>query len=79
MDLQLIFDVLIYSNPNISDEEDTDGKSTIDILANTKKILQIINSKEPGSLGLHPIIYFYSKKGNFNQLTFTRLFYLYVN
>ena len=39
------FDVLIYSNPNISDEEDTDGKSTIDILANTKKILQIINSK----------------------------------
>ena len=43
MDLQLIFDVLIYSNPNISDEEDTDGKSSIVILANTKKILQIIN------------------------------------
>ena len=70
MDLQLIFDVLIYSNPNISDEEDTDGKSTIDILANTKKILQIINSKEPGSLGLHPIIYFYSKKGNFKPANF---------
>ena len=48
----------------------TDGKSTIDILANTKKILQIINSKEPGSLGLHPIIYFYSKKGNFKPANF---------
>ncbi|CCZ63383.1 DUF262 domain-containing protein [Hungatella hathewayi] len=70
MDLQLIFDVLIYSNPNISDEEDLDGKNTIEILTNTKKILQIINSKEAGSLGLHPIIYFYSKKGNFKPANF---------
>lgn len=70
MDLQLIFDVLIYSNSNISDEEDIDGKSTIAILTNTKKILQIINSKEPGSLGLHPIIYFYPPKGNFKPANF---------
>lgn len=70
MDLQLICDLLLYSNDQMSDDEDTDGEETLTVLKNTKKILQIINSKEPGSLGLHPIIYFYSKKGNFKPANF---------
>ena len=70
MDLQLICDLLIYSNEQISDEKDLDGTETLGVLKNTKKILEIINSKEPGSLGLHPIIYFYSKKGNFKPANF---------
>lgn len=70
MDLQLICDLLIYSNDQMPDKEDKDGKQTLAVLKNTKKILQMINSKEPGSLGLHPIIYFYSKKGNFKPANF---------
>ena len=70
MDLQLICDLLVYSNDTISEEKDYDGKETLEVLKNTKKILEIINSKEPGSLGLHPIIYFYSKKGNFKPANF---------
>ena len=70
MDLQLICDLLIYSNDQMSDKEDKDGEQTLAILKNTKKILQMINSKESGSLGLHPIIYFYSKKGNFKPANF---------
>lgn len=70
MDLQLICDLLVYSNDVISEEKDQDGKETLEVLKNTKKILEIINSKNPGSLGLHPIIYFYSKKGNFKPANF---------
>lgn len=70
MDLQFIYDLLTYSNENISDVDDQDGNETIKVLSNTRKILQIINSKEPGSLGLHPIVYFYSKKGNFKPASF---------
>ncbi len=70
MDLQLIFDILTYSNDKISDVEDKTGEETVKTLLNTRKILQMLNSKEPGSLGLHPIIYFYSKKGNFKPANF---------
>lgn len=70
MDLQFIYDILIYSNDNISNDDDLDGQNTIAVLTRTRKILQFINSKEPGSFGLHPIIYFYSKKGNFKPANF---------
>lgn len=70
LDLQFVYDLIVYTNDTISDVEDKDGKETIKILTNTRKILQIINSKEPGSLGLHPIVFFYSKKGNFKPANF---------
>lgn len=70
MDLQFVYDLLVYTNDNISDDEDVDGNETINVLTNTRKILQTVNSKIAGSLGLHPIIYFYSKKGNFKPANF---------
>lgn len=44
-------------------KEDTNGDQTIQYLKNTKKLLLRINSIHSGSLGLHPIIYFYSIRG----------------
>jgi len=70
MDLQFVYDLIVYTNDNISDNEDINGSETIKVLSNTRKVLQIVNSKVPGSLGLHPIIYFYSKKGNFKPANF---------
>lgn len=70
MDLSLVYDLISYCNDNISDVDDSIGDETIKCLLTTRKILQIINSKEAGSLGLHPIIYFYSKKGNFKPANF---------
>lgn len=70
MDLQFVYDLIMYTNDVIPDVVDLDGRETIKILTNTRKILQIINSKEPSSLGLHPIIFFYSKKGNFKPANF---------
>lgn len=70
MDLQFVYDIIVYSNEEIPDTDDKDGNETIRVLTNTRKILQIINSKDVGSLGMHPIIYFYSKKGNFKPANF---------
>ncbi|ENM3756963.1 HNH endonuclease [Vibrio cholerae] len=47
---------------NISD--DPDGKLTVTYLKNTRKFLRRINSSHPSSLGLHPLVYFYNKRGN---------------
>ena len=43
--------------------EDATGEKTIKLLNKCRKIAQIINSKESDSLGLHPIIYFYTGFG----------------
>lgn len=70
MDLSLVYDLIGYCNDDIPDTEDINGDGTIKILKTTRKVLQTVNSKEPGSLGLHPIVYFYSKKGNFKPANF---------
>lgn len=54
------------SNANKGSKElndDLSGDMTIKHLKNCKNILQRINSMHPGSLGLHPIVYFYSLRG----------------
>ena len=43
--------------------EDGNENNVINMLKNTLKILQYINSKEKFSLGLHPFVYFYSDLG----------------
>ncbi len=70
MDLSLVYDLIGYCNDDIADTEDSNGEDTIKILKTTRKVLQTLNSKEAGSLGLHPIVYFYSKKGNFKPANF---------
>lgn len=70
MDLSLVYDLIGYCNDNIPDTDDINGDGTIKILKTTRKVLQTVNSNDPGSLGLHPIVYFYSKKGNFKPANF---------
>ncbi|WP_414566756.1 MULTISPECIES: HNH endonuclease family protein [unclassified Anabaena] len=43
--------------------EDGTGEKTVELLINCKKVAQRINSNHPSSLGLHPIIYFYTSAG----------------
>lgn len=67
--LTFIFDMINI----ITDKESTvdkDGALTIQILSDLKHMLEIISSKEPESLGLHPVVYFYSRKGNFKVSAF---------
>lgn len=43
--------------------DDFTGEKTIKLLKNCRKIAQRINSNHPSSLGLHPIVYFYTGLG----------------
>lgn len=73
--LPLILDFVNITNKIKSDFKgtlinDEDGKETINILYNTRKVAQRINSMRPSSLGLHPIVYFYSQEGRHKTASF---------
>jgi hypothetical protein len=44
-------------------ENDPDGKETIALLINTRRVLERICGNAPGSLGLHPAVWFYNQQG----------------
>lgn len=72
--LPLILDFInIANNINSKEkiEDDLTGEATINLLNNTLKVAKLLNSNDPSSLGLHPIVYFYSKEGKHK----TALFY----
>lgn len=73
--LPLILEFVNITNKIKSDFKDTlsddeDGSKTIEILYNTRNVAQIINSMQPFSLGLHPVIYFYSQDGRHKIASF---------
>lgn len=72
--LSFNFDLVNYSSNKTFQNDETDGTETLEVLKNLKKLLQILNSNEECSLGLHPMIYFYSRKGNFKPAMFYAVF-----
>ncbi|WJW97227.1 HNH endonuclease family protein [Priestia aryabhattai] len=51
-------------------QDDIDGNLTIKFLNNCRKVARRINSKHPGSLGLHPAVYLYSQTGRHKIASF---------
>lgn len=73
--LQIVLDfVNIVNNApkNFKEEvdDDADGESTLSYLQKARKLAQRINSVHPSSLGLHPIVYFYSPDGRHKIASF---------
>ena len=71
--LSLILDVVNITNKKdfkSAIENDKDGSMTIVYLKNTKKILKRLVGNEPSSLGLHPVVYFYSISGRYQVTAF---------
>ncbi|MEN6635707.1 MAG: HNH endonuclease signature motif containing protein, partial [Clostridiaceae bacterium] len=69
--LAIIFDFLDICSSSISmDKEDSDGQVTVACLKQARKIARLINSNHASSLGLHPLIYFYSINGSFRVASF---------
>lgn len=71
--LPLILDFVNISNEITTKSqltEDEDGAETISFLKRTLKIANLINSNHPSSLGLHPVIFFYSKDGRHKPALF---------
>jgi hypothetical protein len=50
--------------------DDTNGDETLRILQKVRKVAWRINSVHPSSLGLHPIVYFYSADGRHKTASF---------
>ncbi|GAA1819761.1 HNH endonuclease signature motif containing protein [Actinomadura chokoriensis] len=51
-------------------EDDIDGQSTITFMRRVKRATSRVVGKHPGSLGLHPAVYFYSATGRFQASAF---------
>lgn len=51
-------------------EDDLTGDETVNILKQTRRIAWRINSNHPSSLGLHPVVYFYSQDGRHKVASF---------
>jgi hypothetical protein len=64
--LELILEFVNIVNGIEEDKQlgdDSTGDKTVQLLRNCRRIAQRINSKDPSSLGLHPIVYFYTTAG----------------
>ena len=57
-----------FNNKEVND--DLTGKTTIKFLKKVKKVAYILNSNHASSLGLHPILYFYSQNGQYRTVSF---------
>lgn len=58
------------STSNDMSEVDIDGAKTILCLRRCKKLAELIDSDDPGSLGLHPAVYFYAPNGRHKVASF---------
>lgn len=71
--LTLILNFVNISNAIEKDgdlEDDITGKDTIEFLKKCQDSIRRINSGHPGSLGLHPAVYFYSRDGRYKIASF---------
>jgi len=57
------FDGEKVNSPHSHKPEEDAGESTLSLLKRCLEVARRINSIHPGSLGLHPAVYFYSKDG----------------
>lgn len=71
--LPFIFDLVILVNGvGTKDQlpEDADGARTLSYLEAVQKSVERITTTAPASLGLHPLIYFYTRGGAFQAVAF---------
>ncbi|WP_430448423.1 HNH endonuclease [Rhodophyticola sp.] len=52
------------------DPEDPDGEETLEMLRRVQDSLELISTDKPKSLGLHPLVYFYTRGGQFQPNAF---------
>lgn len=50
--------------------DDIDGSLTIEVLQNALTVIKRITGNGPGSLGLHPAVYFYNERGKYSRFLF---------
>ncbi|MEX1022610.1 MAG: DUF262 domain-containing protein [Dehalococcoidia bacterium] len=68
--LPLVLELLSLVSGTDVNSEDLDGAATVACLERCKRVIQAICSDDHGSLGLHPVVYFYSPVGRHKVASF---------
>lgn len=68
--LPLVVDMISIISEQDNSNDDETGETTINVLKSVRKISYVINSNQPSSLGLHPVVYFYSQEGRHKSASF---------
>lgn len=68
--LRMVFDLISLSVGTADTADDEEGVRTIDYLKRTRRVMRMVLSNHPSSLGLHPAIYFYSWTGKQQPILF---------
>lgn len=68
--LRMVFDLISLSVGAADTADDEEGGRTIDYLRRTRRVMRMVLSNHPSSLGLHPAIYFYSWTGKQQPILF---------
>ena len=76
--LSLIVDFVSQANRQTDTElpDDPDGSATIQCLRNCRDVSQRLAGLHPGSLALHPAVYFYSAAGRYQPSAFLGMVFL---
>jgi hypothetical protein len=58
--------------------DDLTGEATVDVLTKAREVIKRITSNEAGSLGLHPVVYFYNERGKYSRFFFLAIVRLFT-
>jgi hypothetical protein len=76
--LWMVYDFVSLCVGVTSPEDDEHGYRTVEYLQRCKRVMQLLLSNHPSSLGLHPAVYFYSWTGKQQPILFLTLASLFV-
>lgn len=68
--LRMVYDFINLSVGGPESGDDPDGIRTVEYLERAQRVLRLICSNHPSSLGLHPAVYFYSWTGKQQPILF---------
>jgi hypothetical protein len=77
--LRMVYDFIALCVGTPSKEDDEQGQRTIEYLMRCRRVMQMILSNDPSSLGLHPAVYFYSWTGKQQPILFLTIASLIVD
>jgi len=77
--LRMVYDFITLCVGVPSKEDDDTGQRTIEYLTRCRRVMQLILSNDPSSLGLHPAVYFYSWTGKQQPILFLTIAALVVD
>jgi hypothetical protein len=77
--LRMVYDLINLSVGVPSPDDDVQGTRTVEYLIRCRRVMRLLLSNDPSSLGLHPAVYFYSWTGKQQPILFLTMAALIVD